>query len=352
MKWTTEKLYNSLKDVTLGGSICLYTPEICEQLAPKINKINQLKKEKNAFILAHSYVVPEISRCVADHVGDSFELSKKAKETDSDIIIFSAVKFMAETAKLLNPNKKVFIPSDFNGCSLANSITATTVQNLKIKYPNYTFVCYINTTVAVKAECDICVTSSNVHDIIERIPGPVYFLPDKLMGKNIINEMKNRGITKDIKFWSGTCYVHEEYEPEMIKYIRVKHPNVHVLAHPECNENIIKESDFVGSTSQIIEQVNNTQHPHYFMLTECGLTSKIQSENTTKRFVGSCTMCKYMKSNSLDSILETLEFQKEENEIKLDKKTQENALKCVEKMFELTASLTQNKDYLNSAINC
>ena len=335
-KWTTQSLYETLKDVTLGGSICLYTKEICEKLVPKINEINKLKKEKNAVILAHSYVVPEITRCVADFSGDSYELSKRAKESNCDTIIFSAVKFMAETAKLLNPNKKVIIPTEFNGCSLADSITSKDIKELKQKYPKHTFVCYINTTADVKAECKVCVTSSNVYDILAAIEGPVYFLPDKLMAKNAINELKKRGIKKEILYWEGSCYVHEEYDPDMIEYIKLKHPNVHVLAHPECNEDIISKSDFVGSTSQMMNEVKSTNFPHYFMLTECGLTSRLQSENSKKHFVGSCTMCKYMKTNNLNSILNALKQPKQENIIEIDNETRVNALKCVQEMFNFT----------------
>ena len=334
--WTAQSLYESLKDVTLGGSICLYTKEICEKLVPKINEINKLKKEQNAVILAHSYVVPEITRCVADFSGDSYELSKRAKQSNCDTIIFSAVKFMAETAKLLNPNKRVIIPTDFNGCSLADSISANDIKKLKETYPKHTFVCYINTTAEVKAECHTCVTSSNVYDIIAEIEGPVYFLPDKLMAKNVINELRKRKIEKEVLFWEGSCYVHEEYDPEMIDYIKLKHPNVHILAHPECNDSIVEKSDFVGSTSQMMTQVNSTNYPSYFMLTECGLTSRMQSENSQKTFVGSCTMCKYMKANTLDSILTALKNPKEENIISINQTTRKKALQCVEEMFNYT----------------
>ena len=254
--WSASDLFDSLKHIKLGGNTCLYTLEKCEELVPIVNNILTLKKEKNAIILAHSYVVPDIIHTVSDYVGDSYELSKRAKESQADTIIFSAVRFMAESAKLLNPEKTVIAPSEPNGCSLADSITGQDVKNLRKQYPNYTFVCYINTTADVKAECDVCVTSSNAYKIVELIPNQhIYFLPDKLMGKNIKNELEKRGIDKQIKFWEGTCYVHEEYSPEMIEYIRLQYPDVKVLAHPECDESIIQESDFVGSTSQMINEV-------------------------------------------------------------------------------------------------
>jgi len=334
--WTATSLYEHLQDVKLGGSVCLYTPELCEKMAATINKINAIKKEKNAIILAHSYVVPEIIRTVADFCGDSYELSKRAKESDAELIIFAAVKFMAEGAKLLNPEKRVFVPSLHNGCSLADSITGDDVKALKEQHPDFTFVCYINTTVDVKAECDVCVTSSNVYDIITAIPNEnIYFVPDRLMGQNIINELAKRGVKKTIKYWHGTCYVHEEYSTDMIDYIRLQYPGVKVSAHPECSEEIIGKSDFIGSTSQMVNYVKENDAPYHFMLTECGLTSRIQSEEPGKTFVGSCTMCKYMKSNSLDNILSTLENEPSAHEIHLEASKTQAALNCLNEMFRL-----------------
>lgn len=342
-KWTTESLFNALKHIKLAGNTCLYTIEKCEELVPIINRINILKQEKNAIVLAHSYVVPDIIHTVADFTGDSYELSKRAKESSANTIIFSAVKFMAESAKLLNPNKTVIAPSEPNGCSLADSITGEDVKKLKQQYPNYAFVCYINTTADVKAECDVCVTSSNVYAIVEAIPNEnIYFLPDKLMGKNIINELEKKGIKKNIKFWGGTCYVHEEYSPEMIEYIRIQYPDVHILAHPECDESIIKQSDYVGSTSQMINAVKNSNHKQYFLLTECGLTSRLQLEVPSKTFVGTCTMCKYMKANSLSDIEKALIDPKKDQIIEISEETRQKALSCIDAMFEYTSKIQQS----------
>ena len=333
--WTAESLFETLKDVTLGSNICLYTLDICAELAPIANKINTLKREQNAIILAHSYVAPEIIRCVADFVGDSYELSKKAKEASADTIVFSAVKFMAETAKLLSPHKEVLIPSSFNGCSLADSISAKNVRQLRDQYPDYVFMCYVNTTVAVKAECDVCVTSSNVYDIAERIDSKnIYFLPDKLMGKNLVNELRRRGVDKTVKYWDGTCYVHEEYEPEMVDYVRLKYPDVKVVSHPECPPEVVDKTDFVGSTSQMINYVKESSNSSFFLLTECGLTSRLQSEVPGKSFKGTCTMCKYMKANSLDSILQTLENPTDQQRVSLPPDIQKRALVCLDNMFK------------------
>ena len=243
---------------------------------------------------------------------------------------------MAETAKLLNPEKRVLMPSKFNGCSLADSITGEDVKKLRKKYPDYTFVCYINTTVDVKAECDVCVTSSNVYNIVERLENDkIYFLPDRLMGENLINELNRRGVKKTILHSEGTCYVHEEYTPQMINNIRRKYKGVGILAHPECDQSIIEKADYVGSTSQMVNYVKDNKAPYYFLLTECGLTGRLQTEVPDKTFVGTCTMCKYMKSNSLDNIIRVLEKPDEEDIISIDPMQAERAIRCIDQMFAL-----------------
>ena len=208
---TAEKLYEKLKAIHVGNPICQFTKENCELLLPAIERIEKLKHEKNAIILAHNYVAPQIFYSVADYTGDSYGLSKKAKESDADVIVFAAVRFMAETAKILNPKKIVLDPNPNGGCSLADGITNNDVINLRQQFPDHTFVCYINTTASVKAECDVCVTSSNVYKIIEKIPNDkIYFLPDKLMGENVIQNLKKKGVKKNIELCEGTCYVHKE----------------------------------------------------------------------------------------------------------------------------------------------
>ena len=334
---TAQNLYDKLKNVSIGGSVCQYTLEVCEQLIIKVNKINKLKKEKNAVILVHSYVTPEIIYGVADYVGDSYYLSKCAKESKAEIIVFVAVKFMGDTAKILSPDKEVYIPSALNGCSLADSITGEQVAKLKQKYPEHTFVCYINTTAEVKAFCDVCVTSSNVYDIVEKIDNDkIYFLPDKLMGENIIEEMEKRGVDKEILLWDGTCYVHEDYTPEMIQYLKLENPNIKTLSHPECSPGVLSYSDYVGSTSSLLNYIQNSKEKDFLLLTECGLTSRLQVELPDKNFIGTCSMCKYMKANTLDDILDTLEDMAESKRIKIEKKILEKAQICINKMFEYT----------------
>ena len=269
---TAEQLYQTLKNIKVGGTVCKYSLKKCEELVPLINEINELKEQQNAVILVHSYVSPEIIYGVGDFVGDSYKLSKDAVSTKADKIIFAAVRFMGETAKILNPEKEVLIPGLLDGCTLADSITADQVLDLRKEFPKHTFVCYINTTAEVKAECDVCVTSANVYDIVERLPNDkIYFLPDKLMGLNLVKEMEARGVKKDIQFFNGTCYVHEEYDPEQIFKIRVEYPDVKVVSHPECTPEVVRSSDFIGSTSQMLEYMRTTDATEFLMLTECGL---------------------------------------------------------------------------------
>jgi len=332
---TAEKLYEKLKAIHVGNPICQFTKENCELLLPAIERIEKLKHEKNAIILAHNYVAPQIFYSVADYTGDSYGLSKKAKESDADVIVFAAVRFMAETAKILNPKKIVLDPNPNGGCSLADGITNNDVINLRQQFPDHTFVCYINTTASVKAECDVCVTSSNVYKIIEKIPNDkIYFLPDKLMGENVIQNLKTKGIKKNIELWEGTCYVHEEYQPENIDQVRKNFNGIEVLVHPECSSAVVNKADYIGSTSQMLNHVRKSDRDSFFLLTECGLTGVLQSEFPQKTFAGGCTMCKYMKSNSLEDILNVLENPSPQNIIKIDLDTQKRALQCVNRMFE------------------
>ena len=332
---TAEKLYEKLKAIHVGNPICQFTKENCELLLPAIERIEKLKHEKNAIILAHNYVAPQIFYSVADYTGDSYGLSKKAKESDADVIVFAAVRFMAETAKILNPKKIVLDPNPNGGCSLADGITNTDVINLRQQFPDHTFVCYINTTASVKAECDVCVTSSNVYKIIEKIPNDkIYFLPDKLMGENVIQNLKTKGVKKNIELWEGTCYVHEEYQPENIDQVRKNFNGIEVLVHPECSSAVVNKADYIGSTSQMLNHVRKSDRDSFFLLTECGLTGVLQSEFPQKTFAGGCTMCKYMKSNSLEDILNVLENPSPQNIITIDSDTQKRALQCVNRMFE------------------
>jgi quinolinate synthase len=332
---TPEELFQKLGDVRINSQACTYTLEKCETLVPIINAINALKKERNAVILAHSYVSPEILYGVADFTGDSYGLSKDAQRTTADTIVFAAVRFMGETAKILNPSKEVLIPGDDPACSLADAVTGDDVRRLRKAYPNHAFVCYINTTAEVKAECDICVTSSNVYDIVAAWPNDkIVFLPDRLMGQNLQVEMARRGVAKEIVLYDGVCYVHEQYNPETIQHMRVKFPGVKVVSHPECPPSVLKASDYVGSTTQMMDYVAKSKAEKFLMLTECGLSGRLQVEFPEKHFVGSCTMCRYMKSNTLQSILRVLVKPRPEDRITLDEGIRLRALRSIEAMFQ------------------
>ena len=331
---TAQQLFDKLKNIKLGGTVCQYSLKKCEELVPLINEINDLKEEKNAVILAHSYISPEIIYGVSDFVGDSYKLSRDALTTKASTIVFVAVRFMGETAKILNPEKEVLIPAVLDGCTLADSIQADTVRDLRRQYPEHTFICYINTTAQVKAECDITVTSANVYKVAKDIPNDkIYFLPDKFMGQNLKNYMERQGIKKDIKFYTGTCYVHEDYSMDDIFKIRLEYPDAKIVSHPECNSAIIDNSDFVGSTEQMLSYMKDTKSKQFLMLTECGLSARLQSEFPDKQLVGSCTMCKYMKSNTLEDILRALKNPLPKDRVNLDEPTRLKALKTIEAMF-------------------
>jgi len=334
---TAEQLHEALKNIKVGGSVCHYSLKKCEEFIPLINEIRQLKEEKNAVILVHSYVSPEIIYGVGDYVGDSYALSKNAKETDADLIVFAAVRFMGETAKVLNPKREVLLPGKEDGCSLADAINAKEVRQLRKQFPDYTFVCYINTTAEVKAECDVCVTSANIYKIIENIPNEkIYFLPDKLMGKNLAGEMQRRGIKKEIRYFHGTCYVHEEYDVGEVFRIRTEYPNVKVVSHPECEPAICDQSDFVGSTSQMLNFMRETESKEFLMLTECGLSSRLQKEFPDKKLVGTCTLCRYMKSNTLEDIRRVLKNPSPRDRVVIPEDVSKKASKSIEAMFYYT----------------
>jgi quinolinate synthase len=244
---------------------------------------------------------------------------------------------MAETAKILNPEKTVIDPNPNNGCSLADSIDEETVLRLREKHPHHTFVCYVNTTAAVKAACDVCVTSSNVYRILEKIPNDkIYFLPDRYMGENAKNWLEKRGVEKEILIYPGSCYVHEEFKPETIDLIRSDNSDAIVIAHPECTPEVIAKSDLVGSTTDIQRYVAEKQSEKrpFLLLTECGVASRINAEMPGVKLVGGCTLCKYMRSNSLSNIEEALKAPKPHQIIEIEPGIRARAVKTLERMFE------------------
>jgi quinolinate synthase len=297
--------------------------------APYIYKINQLKKEKNAVILAHNYQTPEIYHGVSDFSADSLALAIEAAKTKADIIIMCGVHFMAETAKLMSPEKKVFLPDMTAGCSLAASITGKDVRNLKKKYPGVPVVSYVNTSADVKAETDVCCTSANAVKIVKSLGvKKVIFLPDDYLAKYVASQTD-----VEIISWKGTCEVHEQFNDEEINEIRKNNPGIKIIAHPECPPDVINASDFAGSTSGMIKYVKDKQPKKVMMVTECSMSDNVQVDNPKVEFIRPCNLCPHMKKITLPKVLECLE--NETNEIILDQKTIEKARKSVERMAEI-----------------
>ncbi len=297
--------------------------------APLIEKINKLKKEKNAIILAHNYQTPEIYHGVADIAADSLALAIEASKTSADKIILCGVHFMAETAKLMSPNKKVYLPDMEAGCSLASSITGKDVRLLKSKYPGVPVVSYVNTSADVKAETDVCCTSANAVKVVESLGvDKVIFLPDQYLADYVSKNTKVKIIS-----WKGTCIVHEQFTAKEIEDIKSQNPGIKVIAHPECPPDVIKASDFAGSTSGMVKYVKDNQPKKVMLVTECSMSDNVEADNPNVSFIKPCNLCPYMKKINLEKILDCLE--NETNEILLDNKTIESARKSVIRMTEI-----------------
>ena len=297
--------------------------------APYIYKINKLKKEKNAVILAHNYQTPEIYHGISDFSADSLALAVEAAKTKADIIVMCGVHFMAETAKLMSPEKKVLLPDMNAGCSLSSSITGNDVRNLKKKYPGVPVVSYVNTSAEVKAETDICCTSANAVKIVQSLGvKKVIFLPDDFLAKYVASQTD-----VEIISWKGTCEVHEQFNDEEINEIRKNNPGIKIIAHPECPPDVIKASDFAGSTSGMIKYVKDNQPEKVMMVTECSMSDNVQIDNPNVKFVRPCNLCPHMKKITLPKVLSCLE--NETNELIMDKDTIEKARKSVERMAEI-----------------
>lgn len=331
-----DRLFKALSSVDCSPDT-KWTYERCLKLASLTLEINFLKEARGATILAHSYVEPEIIYGVSDFKGDSYKLSRDAQLAEADVIVFSGVVFMAETAKILNPHADVLVPDRRSGCSLADSLTGAQMRSLKARYPDAATACYINCNADIKAECDVCVTSTNVYDIIEKLPSRrILFVPDRIMAENIRVEMRRRGVDKEILTSDGTCEVHDQFDAAIIEEARLRYPGLQVVSHPECLPEVTERSDFVGSTSAMMQYVRDTQSPYYMMLTECGLVSRLEVENPEKNFIGSCKLCPYMKLNSLEKIRDLLVEPKPSQFIELDETIRRKADRCIQRMFELT----------------
>jgi quinolinate synthase len=275
--------------------------------APDVAAINRLKREKHAVILAHNYMTPEIFHCVADFVGDSLQLAREAAKADAKIIVQAGVHFMAETAKILSPQKTVLIPDTEAGCSLAASITAADVRLLRQNYPGLPIVTYVNTSAEVKAESDICCTSSNAVDVVESIAAEwgtdsVIMIPDEYLAQNVVKQTAIKIIA-----WKGHCEVHERFTADDIRSLRAATPGLIVLAHPECPPEVVAEADFTGSTSGMIDFVGRKRPKNVVLMTECSMSDNVAVEYPDVSFVRPCNLCPHMKRITLPKILHALE---------------------------------------------
>ncbi len=342
---TAEGMYEKMSRL-LADTVPDFELRLKAELAAEINR---LKRQKNAVILGHNYMEPALFHSIPDFVGDSLELSRKAADTDKDIIVFCGVKFMAETAKILNPTKKVLIPSEKAGCSLAASITAANVRELKKQFPGVPVVTYINTYADVKAESDICCTSSNAVDVVESLgTETVIFIPDEYLASNVARETGKqiifptreplRRFPNELDYqmigWPGRCEVHEKFSVDDIKNVRKQFPDVVILAHPECSPEVVAQSDFSGSTTAMIRYVEKTNAPRYLMLTECSMGDNVAAANPEKEMLRLCSVrCPHMNQITLEDTLEALI--KEQYEIVIDEEIRKRALVSVERMLEI-----------------
>jgi quinolinate synthase len=341
----TQEMYENLK-----AMLADVVPDVELRIKAEIAvQINQLKEERNAVILGHNYMEPVLYHSVTDFKGDSLELSRRAAQTDKDVIVFCGVKFMAETAKILNPNKTVLLPADA-GCSLAASITAADVRALKARFPGVPVVTYVNTYADVKAESDICCTSGNAAAVVESLGAQtVIFLPDEYLASNVARETGKHIIfpTLDLKApsaeneldyqligWKGRCEVHEKFTVEDIRAVREQFPDVLILAHPECSPAVLAASDFSGSTSAMIKYVETTSAPRYLLLTECSMGDNITAANPEKNMLRMCSVrCPHMNMITMENTLHAL--QTNQIEIHVPEDIRLRAVRAVERMIAI-----------------
>jgi quinolinate synthase len=324
-----QELYVHLSQLGDGAT---YNPDSCGRLAQMIHEINERKRSLNAVILAHNYQRPEIFE-VADFIGDSLELARQAARVEADVIVFCGVHFMAETAKILNPSKVVLLPDMRAGCSLADSVTAENLaerkEELKKVYPDLAVVCYVNTTAEVKAESDVCCTSSNARKIVQNLPSRhILFVPDQNLAHYV-----QQGTDKLIIAWDGNCYVHHQITPEQILHVKRELPGAKVIVHPECRADILALADAVLSTSGMVAYAKESPHTEFLIVTECGLSDRLLLEVPEKKFYKACKLCQYMKMITLERTLESLRLM--QYEIRLEEDVRRRAEGALLKMLEI-----------------
>ncbi len=317
----TAHLYERVRDVI--------PPVEWPVMAPYVKAINELKRERNAVILAHNYQTPEIFHCVSDFGGDSLQLAIEAARSDADVIVQCGVHFMAETSKLLNPDKTVLIPDMRAGCSLAESITGADVRLLRERYPGVPVVTYVNTSADVKAESDICCTSANAVEVVESFGvDTVLLIPDEYLALNVATQTDVKILT-----WKGHCEVHERFTAAELEEYRDAEPGLEIIAHPECPPEVIAIADFTGSTSKMINWVRDRKPAKALLVTECSMASNIAAEAPEIKFVQPCNLCPHMKRITLPKILDSLVEMKEE--VTVDPLVAERARRAVERMIHL-----------------
>jgi quinolinate synthase len=309
-----------------------YDRNRCAEIAALAGDIADLKRQRRAVVLAHNYQRPEIFE-VADFVGDSLELARKAAAVDADVIVFCGVHFMAETAKILNPNKTVLLPNLGAGCSLADSITGEALaerrEELRTVYPDLAVVTYVNTTADVKAESDVCCTSSNAVRIVESLPSEnILFTPDENLAAYVQSQTR-----KNVIAWNGTCYVHQQIRPEHIRRVREALPNLRVVVHPECRADVLAMADAVLSTSGMIEYARQSAARDFLVVTECGLSDRLLLELPEKRFYKACKLCQYMKMITLEETAESL--RRMVHPIGIEEDVRARAEQAIRRMLEL-----------------
>jgi quinolinate synthase len=309
------------------------TPLEWPAYAPVIAAINRLKRERGAVVLAHNYQTPEIFHCVSDFTGDSLQLAREAAKTSAPVIVQAGVHFMAETSKILCPDKTVLIPSLEAGCSLASSITGADVRLLRQRYPGLPIVTYVNTSAEVKAESDVCCTSSNAVAVVEEIAAEfgvdtVLMIPDEFLAKNVAKQTSVKIIS-----WAGHCEVHERFSAEDIRAFRQSHPGAIVLAHPECPPSVIAEADFAGSTSAMIQYVEDKRPPRVVMVTECSMSDNVANHLPDVEFLRPCNLCPHMKRITLGGILRSLQTMT--HEVMIDPALGVRAKKAIDRMLRV-----------------
>jgi quinolinate synthase len=327
LEWTDEverataHLYARVKHVI--------SPVEWPLMAPHIKAINELKHERDAVILAHNYQTPEIFHCVADIVGDSLQLAIEATKVKAGTIVQCGVHFMAETSKILNPEKTVLIPDSRAGCSLASSITGADVRLLRERFPGVPVVAYVNTSADVKAEVDICCTSSNAVEVVESLDAPrVIFLPDQYLARYVASKTSVKIIA-----WKGACEVHERFTGDELRAYREADPSVQIIAHPECPPDVLAEADFTGSTAHMIKWVRDRRPKRLVMITECSMADNLRAELPDVEMVQPCNLCPHMKRITLPKILESLVYLREE--VTIDPAIAARARRSVERMINL-----------------